>query len=92
MQKGSHVLLIDQIKTWVEENIFPVLKEDGGPLASDSWDKIYVNKECEKTLRNYKDEEVAKDKETMDRVVNEEWKVNNELDDVVKYIREQLGV
>jgi uncharacterized membrane protein len=58
----------------------------------DSWDKIYANTECETSLRVYKDEEVAKDKEIMDRVVNNEWKVNNELDDVIKYIREQLGV
>jgi len=40
MQKGSHVILIDQIKEWVAQEVFPILKEDGGPLASDSWEKI----------------------------------------------------
>jgi len=44
MQKGSHIILIDQIKEWVAQNIFPVLKEDGGPLASDSWEKILGDK------------------------------------------------
>jgi hypothetical protein len=32
--------LIDDFKAWVEENIFPVVKISGGPLAGDSWKSI----------------------------------------------------
>jgi len=44
LDKGSHLQLIDQIKAWVEEHVFPALKKDGGPLASDSW-KIILGEE-----------------------------------------------
>ena len=35
---------------------------------------------------------LLKIKKAMDKVVNGEWHVNNELDDIIKYIRKQLGV
>jgi hypothetical protein len=40
MNRGAHHQLIDEIKKWVSENIFPVLKDSGHALASDSWEKI----------------------------------------------------
>lgn len=40
MNRGSHYQLVDEIKKWVSENIFPVLKDSGHALASDSWEKI----------------------------------------------------
>lgn len=39
-QRGSHYQMIDELKAWVSENIFPVLKDSGHALASDSWEKI----------------------------------------------------
>jgi hypothetical protein len=36
----AHEALVDEIKTWVSEEIFPVLKDSDSPLSGDSWDKI----------------------------------------------------
>jgi hypothetical protein len=38
--KPNHVMLVDELKSWVEENIFPVLQKSKDALASDSWKKI----------------------------------------------------
>jgi TolA-binding protein len=39
-EKANHVLLIEELKLWVESEIFPVLSQSKDPLASDSWKSI----------------------------------------------------
>lgn len=56
----------------------------------DSWLKI-KGREID-TSRNCENEIVKKDREAMDKVVNGEWHVNNDLNDIITYIRKQLGV
>ena len=56
----------------------------------DSWQKIR-GREID-TSRNCENEVVSKDREAMDKVVNGEWNVNNDLNDIISYVRKQLGV
>jgi tetratricopeptide (TPR) repeat protein len=39
-QKVNHEDMIDQFKTWVEQEIFPVLEKSNSPLKKDSWTSI----------------------------------------------------
>jgi len=36
----AHETLVDEIKAWVSEEIFPIIKESGDKLSGDSWKKI----------------------------------------------------
>tara|TARA_E500000178_G_C17038997_1_gene765464 strand:+ start:18513 stop:19295 length:783 start_codon:yes stop_codon:yes gene_type:complete len=56
----------------------------------DSWEKI-SGREID-TSRNCENHVVNEDRQKMDKVVNGEWSVNNDLNDIIEYIRKQLGV
>ena len=58
---------------------------------SDSWKYLGKRRNC-KSLRKYTDDVIDADKKRMDKLIDNQWTIENDIKVVVDYIRKQIGV
>lgn len=85
----SHFELSEYVFRCWQNDLIPALNQFYD--IPDSWEYLGANPGLD-SMRNYDEEHLAKEKELVDSIIGDKWKINNNAEDVVNHIRTSLGV